>query len=352
MSQKPMPTPHPGPKLEWKDRYELTQKHISEAKPLPTPPPGFEPLKATDEELTKAGLPRRPNPETQPAMYAKWKAIMGRPLQHVRSTFTAIPWARDTLPRDAKVGKPASGAGPAANSTSGNWSGAAVFGLAAGDSYKSVSASWTVPNAYPPDSAKLPSGDWVDGTYLCVSWVGIDGWGSGDVLQAGTGTQCVVSLGKITSQSAFAWYEWYPFSWVTFDSFAVQPGDTVNCLVCCPDGAGGTTGWAFLHNTSTGQYTNVAIVAPPATATTPATTLVGNCAEWIMEDPSVGGAPAPFPDYGAEFFYDCAAGTATGAQVDLTNCYPIDLVQGGVTLSTAVDETKTVLMTYASGSGP
>src|SRR5207248_226579 len=136
---------------------------------------------------------------------------------------------------------------PAANSTSSNWSGAVDFGLASGDSYNSVSGSWTVPNAYPPDSAKLPNGTWKDGTYRCVSWVGIDGSGSGDVLQGGTGSQCTVSGGKIISQSAFGWYEWYPYSWVTFSDFPVHPGDTVNCLVC-GGGAGATRGSVFLHN--------------------------------------------------------------------------------------------------------
>ena len=163
------------------------------------------------------------------------------------------------------------------------------------------------------------------------------------MLQAGTGSQCVVSGGKITSQSAFGWHEWYPYSWVDFSNFPISPGDTVHSLVCAPAGAGATLGYVILSNASTGQYASVQLTAPPGTQ------LLGNCAEWIMEDPGVGGSEAPFPDYGTEFFYDCQAGTAKGSEMNLSSATYVNLVQGGTTLSTAVPEGATILMTT---SGP
>jgi hypothetical protein len=172
----------------------------------------------------------------------------------------------------------------------------------------------------------------------------VDGWGSPDVLQGGTGSQCIVSGGKITSQTAFGWHEWYPYSWVDF-SLSINPGDTVSCLVCAPGGPGATTGTVILSNTSTGQYASVQQTAPPGT------TLVGNCAEWIMEDPDWDGSEAPFPDYGAEFFYDCQTGTAKGSEQNLSSATFLNLVEGGTTLSTAVPEGSTVLMTYSGTSG-
>jgi len=134
--------------MNWNDRLSLTKKHLPHLKSLPAPPVGFEPLKATNDELIAAGLPHRPDPEKQPGLYAKWTALL-RGLKPVVDQ-----------------------AGPSANSTSTNWSGAVDMSLGAGDSYVTVSGSWTVPNAYPPDSAKLATGGWKDGTYLCVSWVG------------------------------------------------------------------------------------------------------------------------------------------------------------------------------------
>ncbi|KAE9366601.1 concanavalin A-like lectin/glucanase [Stipitochalara longipes BDJ] len=270
---------------------------------------------------------------------------MSRPLTFVPTKFNLITTPRDALLRGLKSA--VDQAGPSANSTSSNWSGAVDFGLGAGDSYVTVSGSWTVPNAYPPESAKLAAGGWKDGTYLCVSWVGIDGWGSPDVLQGGTGSECIVSGGKIQSQSAFGWFEWYPYSWTNFSDFSVKPGDSVNCLVCAPGGAGSTTGSVLLGNTSTGQYVSAQLTAPSGTK------LVGNCAEWIMEDPSLGGSEAPFPDYAAEFFYDCQAGTAKNVEKNLSGATLLNLVESPpTTLSTAVAESDTILMTYAGNSGP
>jgi hypothetical protein len=342
MSQNPILPPEDQPELPWEDRLDQTRKHLANLKPLPTPPLGFDALKATKEEIIKAGLPSPPNPETQPALYAKWKSVLSRSYTHVPSRFAAITIPRNALPQGLK--KLAGGTG--ASLTSGNWSGAVNLTLASGDSFSTVTGSWTVPNAYPPESAKLPSGLWQDGMYLCVSWVGIDGWNTGDVLQAGTGSQCIVSGGKIISQSAFAWHEWYTDSWINFADFPVSPGDSIGCTVCAPNGAGSTTGSAWIHNSSTGQYTSVAITAPPNIK------LAGNCAEWVLEDPKWNGVPAPFPDYGAEFFYDCGAGTVKGAQVDLSTANLINLVINGTTVSTAVEESPKVLMTYTGSSGP
>jgi hypothetical protein len=170
MAQKPLPPAYTGPVMDWKDRLDMTAEHLPKLKPLPSPPAGFDPLKATNEELIKVGIPPRPDPKTQPGLYAKWNAVMSRPLTQVPSKFSLITQPRDALLRGLTTASPK--AGPSANSTSTNWSGAVDLSLASGDSYVSVSGSWTVPNAYPPASAQLSSGGWKDGMYLCVSWVG------------------------------------------------------------------------------------------------------------------------------------------------------------------------------------
>lgn len=178
----------------------------------------------------------------------------------------------------------------------------------------------------------------------CLGWDRRLG-GSGDVLQAGTGQVVIVSGGQITSQSAFAWHEWYPALWVVFSNFDVKPGDTVSCSVCAP--VSNTQGSVIISNKATGTYTSIGIPAPNST-----TKLQGNCAEWIMEDPGMASGPEyPMPDYGACFFYDCIAGTKT-AERNVSNATLLNLVEGSSTLSTAVAETPSVLMTYAGTSGP
>lgn len=72
-----------------------------------------------------------------------------------------------------------------------------------------------------------------------------------------------------------------------------------------------------------------------------------------MEDPS----GTLFPNYGAEFFFDCYASSSTAdgntsTEFDLTGATLLNAVQGSTTVSTAVEENPTVLMTYAYNDGP
>jgi hypothetical protein len=136
------------------------------------------------------------------------------------------------------------------------------------------------------------------------SLVGIDGWSSQSaILQAGTKSVVTVSGGKVT-QSTWAWYEWYPAFEIAYSNFQVQPGDTVEVVVCS---FSPTTGYAGIVNVGANTSTSVSLSAPAPTAV-----LRGQNAERILENDSIGGAEAPFSDYGAIFFYDCNAGTSTG----------------------------------------
>jgi Peptidase A4 family len=329
MAQRPIPD------MDYKSRFNLTKDLIGRLNLPKSPPEGFKPLEASDATLISHGLPPRPNKTTHPAHYSKWEKALGRSITYVAPTFKIME--SDRIPLSSKI---VQGAG---NSTSPNWSGGVVTNPPIGETYNTVSASWVVPNAYPPASAWNGTA-WKDGTYLCVTWVGIDGWGNGDVLQAGTGQEVVVSGGKVTSQNAFAWHEWYPALWVVFSNFEVNPGDTIACLVCA---VSNTQGSVVMTNRATGKYTSIGIPAPNST-----TKLQGSCAEWIMEDPSMASGPEfPMPDYGVCFFYDCLAGTKT-AERNVSNATLINLVEGSTTLSTAVAESPSVLMTYAGSSGP
>jgi hypothetical protein len=116
---------------------------------------------------------------------------------------------------------------------------------------------------------------------------GIDGNGSGDVLQAGVEADAYCSGG--TTQAFYsAWIEWYPFNETRVSSPAIHPGDLVFIAVW---NTSPTVGYAYFYNYSTQQTNEYQLTAPSGT------TLQGNSVEWIVERPSVGGGLANFTNY-------------------------------------------------------
>lgn len=311
---------------------ELTKYHRF----FPVPPSGFDPLKATDAQIANYGFPRRPDPSIHPRLHAQWERVMSRPFRVVTPELAVSSRGIHSRPSHS-----AGEAGPASND---HWSGAVTF-PPQGDAFNTVSGWWIVPNANPPPSARQGNG-WMDGTYIAVVWIGIDGWGvtgSTDVLQAGTGTQVTVSGGTVVSVSCFTWHEWWTTPWIVWTNVPVLPGDLVSCTVCAPSK---TQGYAAFENVTTSVAASVGITPPQGVS------LTGNCAEWIVERPSDGnGVPYTLPDYGATFFYDAIAGTPT-KELNLGGATPINMVVGGSTISTAVEETSRVLMVYYGSNGP
>jgi hypothetical protein len=317
-------------------RYKLAEAMLETRRSALLLPESFDVSKATNKDLLKHGLPACPEESEKPALYAKWSRFMSKKSQYITPTFKIISDGRGPAKRVAASNN------AAANSTSSNWSGA-VATPPAGGSFNSCSARWVVPNAYPPISAWTGSG-WRDGSWEQVAWVGIDGWSSQTaILQAGTKSVVTVTGGKV-QQSTWAWYEWFPAAEIQYSNFQVQPGDTVEVLVCS---FSPTTGYAAITNVGANISTSVNLTAPTATDV-----LTGENAEWILEDDSIlGGGEEPFSDYGSIFFYDCAAGTTKG-EVNLTGTTLVNMVQGTATLSTATEISPTVLETYEGSAGP
>lgn len=318
-------------------RYKLAESMLKDRRASVLLPESLDLSKATDKDLLKHGLPSRPDELEKPAHYAKWSRFISKKTQYITPTFRIVS---DNRGPGKKV---AAGGNAAANGTSGNWCGALAATPPAGESFNSCSARWVVPNAWPPVSAWTGSG-WKDGSWEQVAWVGIDGWSSQSaILQAGTKTVVTVTGGKV-QQSTWAWYEWFPAAEIAYNNFQVQPGDTVEVVVCAFTP---TTGFAAITNVGANISTSVQLTAPR-----PTDVLKGLNAEWILEDDSaVGGGEKPFSDYGAIFFYDCNSGTQK-REVNLTGATLINMVQGSATLSTAIEISPTVLETYEGSAGP
>jgi len=296
-------------------------------------PAGFDALRAPDDELISYGLPPRPDRDVMPRHFAKWERALSQPVHSAAPEFSItgvvhVPVAQ--LTED--------------NTNSSTWSGAVVQSPPPGETFKTVSARWIVPNTWPPPSAWNGNG-WNDGTYHCSTWVGIDGWnGIPELLQGGTASQVVVSGGQISSRSCYAWYEWWPAGEIAFSGFTVIPGDLVNCLVCAPND--NTHGYVSILNESSRQTAHAPLTAPGTAS------LAGTTAEWITEDPSNSKKQTyPMPDYGAAFFYDALAGSKTQER-DISNAVLVNMVSGGSTLSAAAEENQSALLTYYGNQGP
>jgi len=121
-------------------------------------------------------------------------------------------------------------ASAASASQSYNWSGY----VATGSTYTAVSGSWVVPSVSNTNQAATD-----------VTWVGIGGISSSDIIQAGT--QAVVNpSGPVTYQ---AWYELLPASTQAVP-LAVAPGNSISVSIT----EQGTNSWTVsFKNNSTGQ---------------------------------------------------------------------------------------------------
>jgi Peptidase A4 family len=296
------------------------------------PPVGFDPLKADARELLAYGYPARPDAKTHPELLAQWERRASKKYTRIDPVFVRNtekvhgplrgPSEHDY---DRFSAKRTEVAAAAANATSTNWSGSAVF-AAAGTTCGWVEGEWTVPDPSDPKGGKS--------SYYSSAWIGIDGWGSPDVLQAGTESSMVNGSKKV-----YAWWEWYPDFEVAIANFPVSAGDTIFCLICANST---TTAGIYLTNDNTDQHVSFNITAPSGT------TLQGNCAEWIVETPSVGGNPTTLPDYGVVYFDSAFAGEKNGGSLDGFNGTPITLVDGNNTpLSVpTMEKAQLVKLTY------
>jgi hypothetical protein len=263
------------------------------------PPEGFDAVNASDAALAAYGFPPRPDAARNPVGHAHWAAAVGSHAQRL------VPQLQQTIiahgPR--RPASPGSIAGQTSTST--NWSGYAAdvgtksFGAT---SFNSVAAEFVVPAV----SARVcdPSNDGEHWEYSSA-WVGIDGYASRDVLQAGVEADADLPCNGSGLQTYYSpWYEWYPNYETRITNLGAAPGQSFSVHVW-PSSA--TVGNAYLLNVSTNQSVSITFPAPSGT------TLLGESAEWIMESPTVSGQLATLPFYGLGYFAN--ATSTTGLKV-------------------------------------
>jgi len=252
------------------------------------PPRDFDPVTAPDSLLALYGFPPRPDAAMQPEAHDSWARAM-------RSSSARItPHLEQT---NVYHGPKRTGN---SSGTSLNWSGSVDFGGA--NSYNHTNSFYYLIADYVVPTAIQAYGACTGGWDYSSSWIGIDGDGSNDVLQAGTESDAYCSGGSNSSYYS-AWIEWFPFSETRITNFPVAPGDDLFIEVW---NTSSTQGYAYLFNYRTNQSVSLSLTPPAGTS------LIGNSAEWVVERPSVGGGLATLTNYVWDFFANCYAYTWSG----------------------------------------
>ena len=278
------------------------------------PPAPFDPLVADEEALDAYGFPPRPDQARNPLAFERWRRALAAHPRRLAPTLqrTAVYHG----PRVASA-RPATFNGI----TSSNWSGYAADTGAktwSNASFSTVAADFVVPAAI----ARTCDSAWE----YSSAWVGLDGYASNDVLQAGV--EADATCGSGLAQDYYTpWYEWYPLASVRITNLTAAAGQSfyIHVWATTP-----TAGHAYIQNLSLNQSVSLDFSAPPGT------TLRGESAEWILESPSVNGTLATLPTYGLDYV-SAATGTTLGRNVftpGSVGATSITLIRNGVTYST------------------
>ncbi len=180
----------------------------------------------------------------------------------------------DAIPSGGQGTQPTSPSRTTPNTgVSRNWAGY----VATGGSFTSVSATWTIAQPSPTTAG-------IDAT-----WVGIGGYGSNDLVQAGTQAE-VTRTGDIRYS---AWMERLPQAAQTV-SLTVSGGDSVT--VTLTEQSSGQWLTSLVNNTTGRSYT-----------TTVRYSSTHLSAEWIQEAPSNGRGVVPLDDFGSVRFTSASA---------------------------------------------
>jgi hypothetical protein len=287
------------------------------------PPAGFNPRAASPLELRRHGLPQRPDPKVRPKLAALWDEIFSRKLTYVRPTFRPVP---ELLPGIERQRRPRQ---DLVNVTHSFWSGAVVHATG-NQKFGWVLGQWNVPDVAPGATGQ--------GNWTSIAWIGIDG--NSDVTQIGTLQSVSRDANGNLSKNCYAFWEWWPNSWNAITNFPVDFGDTMLGLICMDSP---TEAWFSLLNLTSNLHAGFIFDAPSGT------TSQENQAEWILERPWIGGAPAPLPNFGEVYFDSAMGGHGLDFLADAGTDTAINMVVNGRTVATTTVETPTLIKIAYSG---
>ena len=246
-----------------------------------------------DEDVIGLGYPPRPDASASPESYSKWLDLVSRPITLVPpQSVNRSDVSHKTL--DAQ-------AGPA---TSANWSG--YEAQARPGSYVAVTGEWLVP---PIVSGELGVVTWSS------MWVGLDGDGQIDLVQAGTEQNflevSVFGTSLIEFATYYTWTELLPNQPTAQQlGLAINALDDVMVTVWVGDSRGainanGGYGWFYVYNRTQNQ---ASVTNTPLGSTS----FSGSQTEWIVERPLVNGKYAELSDYAVASMFNANAMRSPG----------------------------------------
>lgn len=243
-------------------------------------------LNLSDEELAKRRYPPRPGTDQASQAYNNWRRAVSTPATYLKPQTILRP--------DISHGLALIQHGPA---TTNNWSG---FELRGAGPYAWVTGKWNVPHV---------TGEANTHTYSAF-WVGLDGDGTSDLVQAGTEQEnfsIQFLFFNISFSTYYAWSEFLPQQPTEqqITNFPVNPGDEIFVEVYVANAGGspnlnGFFGQFWIENLSNNHFT---IVYTPRGSTV----VGGSEAVWIMERPTVGGSLPDLADYSSAIMFDAYA---------------------------------------------
>jgi len=267
---------------------------------FPAPPKNFDPTTASATTLAQYGIPRRPSAQTEPVLRAQWDRVFALKPTFIQANLVPgkLPFSRPHITPTGEFG------------LGGNWAGAVVqvasLKLSPPQPANSVFAEWQVPTINTKTSEP--------GTQIVGFWVGLGGYTTNNLLQAGTASTMTGS-----SVSYWAWTEWFPAGYVV-DSLEIKAGDTVSVLVCAPET---DHGYVSMMNHRTNQAISVGVSDPFGTSP-----YDGSTVEWIVE-----AIETEMPNFGTVAFTNITAGTQNDT-INLTDAITLNTVSSGKTLAT------------------
>jgi hypothetical protein len=176
-----------------------------------------------------------------------------------------------------------------------NWAGSFVGPAAPGTSFYAIIGSFVAPDPKPPPSSEG------NGPWKGSAWVGIDGIDTTSLFQAGISWEVTKAPNGTLETSFGAWYEWLPNATRPFINFSISSGDIITML-CETDNL--TTGSCAIQNQNTHNLASEQLLAPSKDFA-----LVGDHAEWIVEDFTVNNGLAAFANFGRVEWFGCEAYT-------------------------------------------
>lgn len=312
--------------------------NIPGATSFATAPHGFDPLTASDQDLQYYGFPPKPNQITSAKAFATWSKAMKASTHHIAPTLQVTNIFHGPSRKPEAVSLASAPKSESNTYGSSNWSG--YVNLSGSSNYGNGSfyfllAEYVVPTANQAFGACTGNWDYSS------SWVGIDGWNSGDVLQAGTESDAYCN-GSTHATYYSPWFEWYPNGETRITNLPIAAGNDYFVEVW---NTNSTTGHAYLVNENTNQYVNLTFYAPSGT------TLKGNSAEWVVERPTVGGSLATLTNYIAEPFWDAEAETFAGSFFDVgsSSSQPVTMYNGSNPISYSTLLGPTAFLTQDEG---